>query len=69
MYIGQVSAHPQGVEGARLELIAAGYEVEPYSIAVGPVVIQAAAEAWERQKDGYYNRIRYRGVCDLLVLD
>lgn len=69
MYIGQVPAHPQGVEGARLELIAAGYEVEPYSIAVHPVVIQAAAEAWERQKDGYYNRIRYRGVCDLLVLD
>lgn len=69
MYIGQVPAHPQGVEGARLELIASGYEVERCSIAVHPAVIQAAAEAWERQKDGYYNRIRCREVCDALVLD
>ena len=69
MYIGQIPGHPQGVDGARSELLAAGYEVERFSIAVHPAVIQAAGEEWERQKDGYYNRIRCRGVCDLLVLD
>lgn len=69
MYIGQIPGHPQGVDGARSELLAAGYEVERFSIAVHPAVIQAAGEEWERQKDGYYERIRCRGVCDLLVLD
>ncbi len=69
MYIGQVPAHPRGVDGARGELLAAGYEVERYSIAVHPATIQAAAEEWERQRDAYYRRIRCRGVCDLLILD
>lgn len=69
MHIGQIPGHPQGVDGARSELLAAGYEVERFSIAVHPDVIQAATEEWERQKDGYYERIRCRGVCDLLALD
>lgn len=69
MYIGQIPPHPQGVDGARAALLAAGYEVERFSIAVHPDVIQAAAEQWERQKGAYYERIRCRGVCDLLVLD
>lgn len=69
MYIGQIPGHPQGPDGAREELIAAGYEVERFSIAVHPVTIQAAAEAWDRVKVGYYNRIRCRGVSDLLMLN
>lgn len=69
MYIGQIPPHPKGVDGARAELLAAGYEVERFSIAVHPDVIQAATEQWERQKGAYYERIRCRGVCDALVLD
>lgn len=69
MYIGQIPPHPQDVDGARAELLAAGYEVERFSIAVHPDVIQAATERWERQKGAYYKRIRCRGVCDALVLD
>lgn len=69
MYIGQIPPHPQGVDGARAELLAAGYEVERFSITVHPATIEAASEQWERQKDAYYKRIRCRGVCDLLVLD
>lgn len=69
MYIGQIPQHPQGVEGARAELLAAGYEVERFLITVHPAIIQAAAEQWERQKGAYYKRIRCRGVCDALVLD
>jgi len=69
MYIGQIPAHPQGLDGARAELIAAGYEVEPFSIAVHPATIQAAAEDWERERGAYYERIRCRGVCDTLILD
>jgi hypothetical protein len=52
MYIGQIPPHPQGVDGARAELLAAWYEVERFSIDVHPDVIQAAAKQWERQKGG-----------------
>lgn len=69
MYIGQIPPHPQGIDGARAELLAAGYEVERFSITVHPATIEAASKQWGRQKDAYYKRIRCRGVCDALFFD
>lgn len=69
MYLGMIPSHPKGVDGARSELLAAGYRVEPNLIAIDPAMVQAAEQAWESERQAYYDRIRVRGVCDLVVGD
>lgn len=69
MYLGLIPDHPQGINGARSELLAAGYRVELSPLTVDPAIIQAATDSWETKRTAYFDRIRVRAMADMLILD
>lgn len=60
-----IPRHKYGIEGARTEMISAGYRVELKPFFVCPDSINAAKAEWESHKENYYNRISIRAVSDM----
>ncbi len=60
----ELPPHPRGSDGARQELIEAGYAIDDRAVDVRSDLIESATQDWEIRKMDYLRRMKCRLTCD-----
>ena len=59
-----IPAHPEGTNRACEALEEAGYSIGANRVELSASTLAAAEAEWKEREQGYWSRIRIRGICD-----